>query len=238
MTDLGTFYGLGVGPGDPDLLTIKAAKVLNNVDIVFTASASKNDYSLALEIASPHLKEGVKIEVLPFPMVADEKTLDRAWQDNADQVAQVLKNGLSAAFLTLGDCMTYSTYAYILPYLLKALPEAKIVSIPGITSYQLAAARLNRPLCLNSESFAVLSGSADDENFNTILDKSDNLAIMKSYKGKEKVIAKLKEKNLLAKTALLSQLGLPNESISDGLDKDYKDDPTYFSILLVNKRPR
>jgi precorrin-2/cobalt-factor-2 C20-methyltransferase len=236
--ELGTFYGIGVGPGDPDLLTFKAAKILNSVDIVFTAAANTNERSLAHEIASPHLKPEAKIEVLGFPMTADGKALDSAWTKNAETVAAALKEGLSAAFLTLGDCLTYSTYAYLLPYLNMILPEAKVVSVPGITSYQLAAARLNRPLCLNSESFSVLSGSGEEENFSALLDKSDNLAIMKTFRGRGKIVSLLKEKKLESSTAVCSQLGLPGESIIDGLPSDADLDPTYFTIFLVNKRPK
>ncbi|MDR1037632.1 MAG: precorrin-2 C(20)-methyltransferase [Deltaproteobacteria bacterium] len=239
MTDkLGSFYGLGVGPGDPELLTLKAVRILNQVDVVFTAASSKNEYSLARDIASPHLKPGAEVETLNFPMTADEAQLDAAWAANAESVAKVLRSGRSAAFLTLGDCLTYSTYSYLLPFLKKIIPEAPIVSVPGITSYQLAAARLNRPLCLNSESFTVLSGTGDEENFSALMDKSDNLAIMKSYRGREKVIGMIKEKKLAANTALCSQLGLPNEKVTDGLDDDFPDDPSYFTIFLVTKRGR
>lgn len=236
--NLGTFYGLGVGPGDPELLTVKAIRILNSVDVVFTAASTKNEYSLAREIAAPHLKKGAGAETMNFPMTADGEALDKAWGDNARRVASVLRSGRSAAFLTLGDCLTYSTYSYLLPLLKEIIPEARIESVPGITSYQLAAARLNRPLCLNSESFTVLSGTGEEANFSALMDKSDNLAIMKSYRGRDRVIGMIKEKGLAPQTALCSQLGLPNEKITDGLDDDFPDDPSYFTIFLVNKRPR
>ncbi|MDR2611920.1 MAG: precorrin-2 C(20)-methyltransferase [Deltaproteobacteria bacterium] len=235
---LGTFYGLGVGPGDPELLTIKAVRILNSVDVVLTAASTKNEYSLAREIAAPHMKPGAETETMNFPMTSDQEALDKAWSSNAERVAAILRSGKSAAFLTLGDCLTYSTYSYLLPFLKQFIPEAEVVSVPGITSYQLAAARLNRPLCLNSESFTVLSGTGDEENFSTLMDQSDNLAIMKSYRGRGKVIDMLKEKNLAGVTALCSQLGLPNESITDGLGDGFPDDPSYFTIFLVNKRGR
>ncbi|MDR2339231.1 MAG: precorrin-2 C(20)-methyltransferase [Deltaproteobacteria bacterium] len=234
--ETGTLYGLGVGPGDPDLLTIKAAKILNDVKIVYTASSTKNEYSLARNIASPHLKEGVEVENLEFPMTADEATLAQAWKENAVKVAGFLKSGRDAAFLTLGDCLTYSTYGYLLGSLSTILPEAKVVSVPGITSYQLAASRLNRPLCLHKEALTVISGTDDDPSLSGLVDGSENLVIMKSYRGSDKVVKLLRDKGLANKTAVCCNLGLSDEFIIDGIDGELPDKYSYFTLFLVNKR--
>ncbi|MDR0548289.1 MAG: precorrin-2 C(20)-methyltransferase [Deltaproteobacteria bacterium] len=236
MPSVGTFYGLGVGPGDPDLITIKAVKILNQVDVVFTAASSGNEYSFASQIGLKYLKSGVEPRNLPFPMTEDETVLRLAWRDNATEVADVLRSGRSAAFLTLGDCLTYSTYAYLLPLLTEIIPEAPIVSVPGVTSYQIAAARLNRPLVMAKESLAILSGGGDETRFEKALDHSDNVVIMKMGRGRDRIVETLKKKNLAVKTALVSQLGLAEEKIVDGLDRDLSDPPTYFSLLLVTKR--
>jgi precorrin-2/cobalt-factor-2 C20-methyltransferase len=236
MSKIGTFYGIGVGPGDPDLITVKAVKVLNRVDLVFTASSSANEYSLARQIGARYLKSGTKLENLPFPMTEDETLLKAAWRENASVVAEILNNGQSAAFLTLGDCLTYSTYAYLLPVLKEIIPQAPIVSIPGITSYQQAAARLNRPLVMTKESLTIVSGGGDRQKFETLLDQSDNVVIMKMYRGRDNIVDLLKRKNLAAQTALCSQLDLKEEKILDGLDQDLTDPATYFSLMLVTKR--
>ncbi|MDR1870992.1 MAG: precorrin-2 C(20)-methyltransferase [Deltaproteobacteria bacterium] len=235
MSKVGSFYGLGVGPGDPDLITMKAVKILNRVDTVFTASSSTNEYSLARRIGLKYLRAGVETRNLPFPMTEDEVALNAAWRANAATIAEVLRSGRSAAFLTLGDCLTYSTYAYLLPILAEIIPEAPIVSVPGITSYQLAAARLNRPLAQTKESLAILSGGGDPEVFETLLDHSDNVVIMKMGRVREEIVDLLKKKNLAPKTALFAKLGLDGEKIDDGLDQEL-DPPTYFSLMLVTKR--
>ncbi|MDR2352754.1 MAG: precorrin-2 C(20)-methyltransferase [Deltaproteobacteria bacterium] len=232
----GILYGLGVGPGEPDLLTIKAAKILNEVGIVFTASSSKNEYSLARNIASPHLKKGVEVVNLDFPMTADESALKSAWKDNAQKVCNALKTGINAAFLTLGDSLTYSTYGYLLSSLHEIYPDAKVESVPGITSYQLAAARLNRPLCLHKEALTVISGTDDEESFIKLLDISENVVIMKSYKGSDRVVELLKERNLEKKTAVCSNLGLGDEFILDGMEGELPEKYSYFTLFLINKR--
>jgi precorrin-2/cobalt-factor-2 C20-methyltransferase len=236
MSKVGTFYGVGVGPGDPELITVKAVKVLNQVDLVLTASSSKNEYSLARQISLRYLKSGVETQNLPFPMTEDEEALTEAWRENAAVVAAALRAGRSVAFLTLGDCLTYSTYAYLLPILAEIIPEAPIVSVPGVTSYQRAAARLNRPLVMAKESLAILSGGGDEARFERALDASDNVVIMKMGRGRDKIVETLKKKNLAAKTTFFSQLDMPDEKIVDGLGQGLTDPPTYFSMFLVTKR--
>jgi precorrin-2/cobalt-factor-2 C20-methyltransferase len=228
-----------VGPGDPGLLTIRAAEILGLVDVVLTASASANEDSLAAKIAAPHLRTEVPCRKLPFPMTSDLEVLERAWDENAAIVAGILRSGKSAAFLTLGDCLTYSTYAYLLRHLKKAMPEARIESVPGIASYQLAAARLNRPLVLGRETLAVLGGAADNDQMEALLENADNLAILKSYRETPALLKRLGELGLLSRSALCVNLALPGEAIFDDLSLERPAPPgSYFTLTLVNKRPK
>jgi precorrin-2/cobalt-factor-2 C20-methyltransferase len=212
-----------------------AARLLGQVDYVFTASTSETEESLAGKIAAPHVKEGVDVKKLAFPMTVDGKRLEEAWLKNAQAVVKVLEEGRSAAFLTLGDCLTYSTYAYLIRYVYDLKPNAKVVSVPGIASYQLAAARLNRPLVLGRENLTIFGGTMD-ESFEGLCRASDNLVIMKPYKGMGEAIERLREMGLAGKTALCANLALGGELIIDGLDKPHEEPVGYFSLLLVNKR--
>ena len=110
----GTLYGIGVGPGEPDLITLKAAKILNQVDIVFAASSTKNTHSLAVNIAGPHIPENAEVKMLRFPMTRDKHETREAWQAHSQTIIAELEKGKNAAFLTLGDSLTYSTYGYVL----------------------------------------------------------------------------------------------------------------------------
>ncbi|MDR0882225.1 MAG: precorrin-2 C(20)-methyltransferase [Candidatus Adiutrix sp.] len=229
----GTLYGIGVGPGDPELLTIKAARILGEVDVIFAAASPGNDYSIARQIAEPHLKPGLEVRRLDFPMVGDEEALTQAWRANAVAIAGVLRQGLSAAFLTLGDPLTYSTYGYVLPYLAEILPDGAVVTIPGITSYQLAAARHNRPLVTGLESLTIMSGVEDPDKLGELLDQSDNVAILKTYRSYEGILAMLKKKNLLDKATLYSRMGLPDEEINSDLAAAPVAKPPYLSLMIV-----
>ena len=233
---IGTLYGLGVGPGDPELLTLKAVRILGEVDLVFTAASPGNDYSLAQQIAAPHLKPGIEVRRLDFPMVGGGPDLAASWRANAEELAAALKAGLSVAFLTLGDPSTYSTYSYVLPYLDELLPPGHVVTVPGITSYQLAAARANQPLVSGLESLTVISGVENPENFSDLLDLSDNVAILKTYRSYDSIQELLKKKNLLDRAVLYSKVGLPDEEIRADLDRRPLSTPPYLSLMIVKKK--
>jgi hypothetical protein len=98
----GTLYGIGVGPGDPDLITLKAANILNQVDIVFAAASTKNNHSLAVNIARPHISDNAAVKMLRFPMSTDKNKTREAWRDHSQTIIAELEKGKNVAFLTLG----------------------------------------------------------------------------------------------------------------------------------------
>jgi precorrin-2/cobalt-factor-2 C20-methyltransferase len=137
-TKKGTLFGIGVGPGDPDLITMKAVKILKQVDLVFAAASTKNNHSLAVNIAREHIPASAAVKMLRFPMTRDKNETHKAWKEHARTIITELEKGRNVAFLTLGDSMTYSTYGYILKYVQKLAPHLEAQTVPGITSYQAA----------------------------------------------------------------------------------------------------
>jgi len=231
----GTLYGIGVGPGDPELITLKAMKILREVAVVFAAASTKNSYSLAVDIASPHLTEGVPVESLGFPMTRDKEILNGAWQDNAGKVAKTLKEEKDVAFITLGDPMTYSTFGYVMHTIKKSYPDIPVKVIPGITSYQSAAASAGRVLAEGEESFTVVSGALGAENLKEIVDHTDNLVMLKVYRNYKEIIDTLKQMDLIDNSILITRCGLDGEQIVRNLE-DYSDSvPPYLSLLLIRK---
>jgi len=236
MSEKGILYGIGVGPGDPELLTLKAVRALGEVDVIFAAASTKNDYSTALSIARPHLRQDVRVEQLGFPMTKDKAALEAAWRENARVVAAVLDRGENGAFLTLGDPLTYSTYGYLQRTLLQMDPTIRLQAIPGITSFHAAAARIGLVLAESSESLLITSGVADPETLERQLDVADNAVIMKAYKNFEDIRSTLERLRLDDKTVLVSRLGMEGESILMDI-KDAPMTPHYFSLALVKKKP-
>ena len=237
MNTSGTLYGIGVGPGDPELVTLKAVKVLHQVPYIFAASSTKNDYSVALNIVRCHLN-GAGIEYLPFPMSKDPLVLQAAWEANARRVLEVLDAGSDAGFVTLGDPLTYSTFGYLLKTLKQLRPEVPIVTIPGITSYSAAAALTHIPLTEGEESFYLVSGALGADKLKEVIDRSDNVVMLKTYRHFDAIYQALEERGLLDCTTCISRCGLEGETVVENL-RDLKGrELPYLSMIIIKKQGR
>jgi precorrin-2/cobalt-factor-2 C20-methyltransferase len=231
----GTLYGIGVGPGDPELITLKALKVLHRVPHIFAACSTKNSYSLALSIVRCHLN-GAGIEHLPFPMSKDAQVLQESWEDNARRVLEVLDTGSDAAFVTLGDPLTYSTFGYLLKTLKRLRPQMHIITIPGITSYNAAAALTHIPLTEGEESFYLVSGALGAARLKEIIDKSDNIVMLKTYRHFAEIYQALEEMDLLDRTTCISRCGLDGETVVENLRHLKGRTLPYLSMVIIKKK--
>jgi len=231
----GTLYGIGVGPGDPDLITVKAMQVLKKVDVIYTASSSKNQHSLAVQIAMPHIPENTAVERLAFPMSRDRETLEAAWQENAQTVVSQLAKGRDVAFLTLGDCLTYSTYGYLARHVEQIAPAAQMVAVPGITSYQAAAARLNRPLVEGEESLLVMSGVRGGGKFRKLAKDLESVVFLKAYKNITDIADALSENGWKNGSVGLLSCGLPKERIVSDISEFKTARPDYWTLILAKQ---
>jgi precorrin-2/cobalt-factor-2 C20-methyltransferase len=231
----GTLFGIGVGPGDPELIPIKAVRILAMVDIAFTAASAKNDYSLAVEISRPHIPERVTIETLHFPMSKDQSVKEKAWHQNAARVAEVLEGGKNAAFLTLGDPLTYSTYGYLIRHLIAGWPHLPICTIPGITSYQAAAAATNQPLVEGEESLMIMSGVHGGERLQRMAEKPDNVVFLKAYRNVESICQALEEAGMLPGCTAVADCSTEKECIYTDLKQLEQQEPNYWTLIIAKQ---
>ncbi len=234
---IGKLYGIGVGPGDPDLLTLKAVKVLQRVSVVFTAASSKNDYSLALEIARPHIPADARVHPLAFPMTRDITAKRAAWAANADIVADYLQQGRDAAFLTLGDSLTFSTFGYLLRQIGDRYPDIQVETVPGITSYQASAAALNMPLVEGEESLLVLSGAEGGDRLREQIFKPDNVVFMKAYRNVPSICEALGEAGMLGQAAGVVSCSLPGQELVRDVKTLLHREPNYWTLIIAKKSP-
>lgn len=228
----GTLYGVGVGPGDPDLICIKAVKVLNGVSVIFAPFSTKNSYSIAKRIIKSHIKEDIPIKRLEFPMSKRHCDLEHAWRKNTDIVLPYLDRGEDVALITLGDPLIYSTFGYILLTLKSLRPDIDIKIIPGISSYQASAAFVQTPLVKGDECLSIVSGTADMEKIKNIIQASNTSVILKPYKNYREIIELLKQMGMLARSFLIIKCGLDGEEVIKSLEE--VDSIPYLSLIIVN----
>lgn len=175
------FYGIGVGPGDPELITLKGVRRMKECDVILIPK-SRGD-SLAGNIASEYT-EGKKVVELDFPM--GEENGER-YAGAAAMIDDMLQDGQSGVFLTIGDPMTYSTYIYLMFELRKR--NIVVETVPGISSFHAVAACLNKPLVLKGESFYLCDGPVEDD----ILKNTDSICILKVSRNKEQILNQLEQ---------------------------------------------
>lgn len=234
----GTLFGIGVGPGDPELIPLKAVRILERVDKVFTAASAKNDYSLAVEVARCHIPKHICVEHLAFPMSKDIAVKQKAWRANASRIAQFLETGKSAAFLTIGDPLTYSTYGYLLRCLQADWPDLTIRTVPGITSYQAAAAAINRPLVEGEESLLILSGVHGGERLQSLPHKPDNVVFLKAYRNIAGICRALEEADMHNGGVAVSNCSREDEKIYSDLQDMHGQQPNYWTLIIAKRKCR
>jgi precorrin-2/cobalt-factor-2 C20-methyltransferase len=231
----GTLYGLGVGPGDPDLITVKALEILRRVSNIFAASSTKNHYSLAQNIVRKHLPRA-DVERVAFPMTRDKAILRPAWEKGARRVLEVLDAGNDAAFVTLGDPLTYSTFCYLLRTVKSISPETKVVTVPGVTSYHAAAAASNIPLTKGEESFHLISGAMGGSQLRKIIETSDNVVMLKTYRHFDNIYQTLEELGLLDQAVCISRCGLDGETVVENIRSLRGKKMPYLSLIIIKRK--
>ena len=216
-------YGVGVGPGDPELMTLKAVKTIQKVDYVFVPRTRQDTPGMAETVAADSI-EGKSLVYLHFPMGPETQEM---YTHAAEIINATLQDGESGAFLTIGDPLVYSTYTYVM--LAAQQFGIEHVVIPGVTSYQAAAATLHMPVTTKHQRFYLADGYIDE----AVLDNVDSLCIVKPSKDKANTLAILNKHGF--QYACVSRCSLPEETIlndDDGILKNRD----YMSLIYARKR--
>ena len=225
------FYGIGVGVGDPEEITLKAINTLKKLDVVILPEAKKDDGSVAYEIAKQYMKEDVEKVFVEFPMLKSLEERESARKKNAKTVQDLLDEGKNVGFLTIGDTMTYSTYVYILEY----LPKKYLVeTVPGVSSFVDMASRFNFPLMIGDETLKVVSlNRKTDIEFE--LENNDNIVFMKVSRNFEKLKQALVKTGTIDKIIMVSNCGKENQKVYYDIKDLVEDDIPYFTTMIVKK---
>ena len=222
----GILYGIGVGPGEPDLMTIKAAKTIRGCDIIAVPGADFRE-SVAYQIALGAVEElrNKKVVGLPMPMTKDRQVLDENYRQTASRIEQWLDEGKRVGFLTLGDVTIYSTYLYVHRMVTEDGYHTEIVN--GIPSFCAAASRLNTGLVERSEELHVIPASYQVEE---ALKLPGTKILMKA--GRQ--IARVKEqlKAARADVVMIENCGMDGEKVYRGVE-EMNENAGYYSLMIV-----
>ena len=229
----GVFYGIGVGPGDPELLTMKAIHAIRKVDVLIAPKTEKKEGSVALEIAKPYFKPEVEIVYQVFPMVKDFADSTEAWEANKEEILKILRTGKNVAFLTLGDPMFYSTYIYV--YRLLEHEDIIIETIPGVPAFAAIGSRLGYPIVEGNEILSIIPATADPEAIKRAMTVSDNVVLMKVYKNFPEIADLLEEHGMAKQAVMVSRCGLPEERRIDDIEKHKHEPVNYLSTILSRR---
>lgn len=226
------FYGIGVGPGDLDLLTIKAAKILADLDAILIPSTISGKIGVAETIVSNYMNPNATKFYIDFPMVADEEVFINAGIQAAEIIKKCIDQHKNIGFVTLGDASVYSTYGYIV----KALKnDVEIETIPGITSFCAAAALANRPLVEKDEILTILPMNASDSRIDEAIAASDTCVFMKIYKREERVIHHLKKHKMEEDGILAQRCGFKDGKIHRPIEESLRMNKDYLTLVLSRK---
>ena len=224
----GTLYGVSIGPGEPELITLKALNIISQSKYIATPHTGTGD-SLALSIVSQAIdlsdKEIMKLE---FPMTKDKDILAKSHQEAADAIAEVLDTGNDVAMLNLGDVTIYSTFAYTMDKLLEKNYDVEV--IPGVTSFCASASKLRIGLTTMNEPLHIIPATGID--LKEALQMPGSKVLMKIGKSMPKLIEVLKDLNLEDNVYAVENCGLENEKIYNNLD-EFDGKMGYFTIVIV-----
>lgn len=246
-----TLSVIGVGPGDPELLTLKAVRIIKQSPVLCVPKGREEGASLALSIVQKAVDlEGKEIIEAHFPMMktrgkkgervkekgskGGDDELDQRWDMIARSIMDKLEKGLNVAFLTLGDPTIYSTFFYLYDRLLQLKPEPDIQIIPGVSSINASAARSGISLGLGNDRIAILPANYLDKLKNA-LQEFDTVVLMKVNKVLNEIIILLGEMGLVENAVCVSRAGMEDEEIFRDLRAVKQDELNYFSMVIVRK---
>lgn len=227
--DTAVFYGIGVGPGDPELLTLKAVRIIRECPVIALPAENKENcvsYRIGSE-AIPELKEK-EILYLPMPMTMDKELQKQSHDTCAGKVEEYLEKGISVAFLTLGDPTVYSTYGYLEERLKKK--GLSTCTINGVTSFCNAAALLQTSLAAGSEKIHIIPGLHDVEE---TLRQPGTKVIMKSGRKYKELVQRIRELGLRAMMA--ENCGMAEERIYEKIE-DFPAEAGYFTLIIIKEQ--
>lgn len=236
-------YCVGCGPGDPDLLTLKAINIIKNAEVIYTPTARENKPSVALSIVEKFLTKKTEIRQLVFPMVKDYEKLREHWKTNAKEIADAVRNGKKAAYLTVGDPSLYSTWIYIHKEMCKNYRDIEIEIVPGITSIFSFSAEIKTPIGEGEEIIGIIPACYNLDRLKIAAECCDTLVFLKDGRYFNNVIDILMKSSFpedsdvfIAEDVSTDNETLQKRKLVDVAKNKNENNDKYFSIMIAKKK--
>ena len=226
----GTLYGVGVGPGDPELMTIKAIKILSSVNII-AYPAPEEGASFAREIVSSHLKKDYTEIPIRMPLNANNFPIDEIYEQATYQITTYLEQGIDVAILCEGDSFFYGSFLYLYQRLAE---KFEVVVIPGVSSPMACAAALGQPLAARNDALIILPATLPEESLIERMNLADSVVIIKVGRHISKAIAALEKSGLAKNAHYVERATTSNQRIFDIFKAPSP--AAYFSIIIAHRR--
>jgi len=232
---LGRFYGVGVGPGDPELLTIKARRILGTVGAVCFTQLDDGRESYALSVVRGYFEEK-KPELISITVPADDTPVSQqTWDGAAVSVGSRLREGKDVAFITEGDPMLYSEFSYLLDSVRTVVPEVATEVIPGVSSILAAAASAEVPLVTQGQRLAILPAVYGIDDLREAITNYDTIVLMEVNRTLLDALANLESLGLAGKAIYVRQATTPSEQVVQDIHQLSAEDLDYFSLLIIKR---
>ena len=234
----GCFYGIGVGPGDPELLTLKALRLIQETPVICVPQSltQLDSYALSIirEFIDPQRQEILR---LPFP-VDDPEGAAQVWRDAAAAVSQRLCRGQDVAFVTEGDPMLYSTFSYVLDAIREAYPAIRVEIVPGVSSVMAAAASSGVPLANHGQRLAILPAVYGIDDLSEAIASYDTIVLMKVNRTLLQALSNLQSLGLAERAVYVRRASTSGERVVKDVSQLSEEDIDYFSLLIIKRQDK
>lgn len=237
-------FCVGCGPGDPELLTIRALNLIKDADVIFVPTSKSDKPSIALSIVAKYINKTTKIINLVFPMIKDKDSLKDYWEKNTSEISQMVRTGKKTVYLTVGDPSLYSTWIYIHRELKKNHKDIQIEIIPGITSIFAFAAESKISLVEGNEHLSIVPACYDLNKVKNTVKSSDTIVFLKDGRYFDNVIEMLPDAGFgeESQIAIAQDVSTKENILEIKHLKDLKGkkqpSQKYFSIMVVKRNDR
>jgi len=236
---MGTLYGVGVGPGDPELITIKARRVLKRAEVICVPKGREEGDSYVRGFLSRIIDlEGRQVVELVFPMTKDRTVLERHWNAALDRLMVPLMEGRDVAFVTEGDPSIYSTFMHLHDLIRERHPELPVEVIPGVSSINGSAAAAGLPLVDGAERLAVLPAVYEEKELTDILERFDTVVLLKVNRVFDRLLGQLEELGLADGAVYVRRCGTPEQEVVHDIRSLRGKELDYLSLLIVRGQRR